>query len=223
LADFSLTLYHNIPNSMWYPIKTASIFKFIFPKLLWSMPKQDKAALYLTFDDGPIPEITPWVLDLLKKYEAKATFFCIGRNAENNPEIYQRILEEGHAVGNHSYNHLNGWKTPLNTYVDNVVQCAAIVKSKLFRPPYGRISLKQISALQKINYKIVMWDVIAGDFDEKLSEEKCLKNILHFSKKGTILVLHDSKKAFPRLSYVLPRLLEHYSKLGFEFKPLKTP
>lgn len=207
---------------MWYPIKTVSIFKFIFPKLLWSMPKQDKAALYLTFDDGPVPEITAWVLDLLKKYEAKATFFCIGRNAENNPEIYQRILEEGHAVGNHSYNHLNGWKTPKNTYVDNVVQCGSIVKSKLFRPPYGRISLNQISALQKINYKIVMWDVIAGDFDEKLSEEKCLRNILHFSKNGTILVLHDSKKAFPRLSYVLPRLLEHYSKLGFEFKPLKT-
>ena len=206
---------------MWYPIKTPKIVKMLFPKLLCSFPETEQPAIYLSFDDGPIPEITPWVLEQLAQYNAKATFFCIGNNVAKNPDIYHQILEAGHSVGNHTFNHLNGWKTDTKTYVENTAACAELVKSRLFRPPYGRLRRKQRQLLQS-DYQIVLWDVIAGDFDLKLTPEKCLNNILCFSKNGSIIVLHDSKKAWPRLEYVLPRLLKYYAEKGFEFKGIGT-
>jgi peptidoglycan/xylan/chitin deacetylase (PgdA/CDA1 family) len=205
---------------MWYPVKTPFFIKSFFPKLLCSMPKAVKPTLYLSFDDGPNAEQSPWVLDILKKYQAKATFFCIGKKVEAHPEIVQQILEEGHRLGNHSYSHLNGWKSKNSAYIEDVERCAAIINTKLFRPPYGRIGLRQLTALQKKNYQIVLWDVLSGDFDPKLSKEQCLKNVLQNSKNGSIIVFHDSAKAFEKLTYVLPLVLEHYQKLGFEFKSL---
>jgi peptidoglycan/xylan/chitin deacetylase (PgdA/CDA1 family) len=206
---------------MWYPVKTAAIFKWLFPKLLWQIPSKNKPVLYLTFDDGPIPEVTPWVLEQLAKFNAKATFFCIGRNVVQFPEIYQQVINEGHSIGNHTFNHLDGWKTKTADYLKNTAECAEHVNSKLFRPPYGRLKFIQMRQLQKQNYQIVMWDVIAADFDPELSPKKCLANILRFSKNGTILVLHDSKKAQSKLEYVLPQILEHYSALGYEFKSIE--
>jgi peptidoglycan/xylan/chitin deacetylase (PgdA/CDA1 family) len=206
---------------MWYPIKTPLFVKKIFPNMLWSYPPTTAPCIYLSFDDGPIPEITDWVLAQLKQYEADATFFCIGRNVERNPDVYSRILAAGHSVGNHTYNHLNGWKCKTGEYLENVAACAQSVDSKLFRPPYGRLRMRQSRALLKLQYRPVMWDVIAGDFDTRIDGEKCWQNILHFTKNGSIIVLHDSKKAWPRLEYVLPKLLDHYSQLGYSFKAIR--
>jgi peptidoglycan/xylan/chitin deacetylase (PgdA/CDA1 family) len=184
------------------------------------MPKTAQAALYLSFDDGPNSEITPWVLETLKKHNAKATFFCIGKKAEENAAILNRILADGHSIGNHSYSHPNGWKTGFKEFIKDVESCSKSINSKLFRPPYGRIGLRQMAALQKKNYRIVLWDVLSGDFDPKLSKEQCLKNVLQNSRNGSIIVFHDTEKAFEKLSYVLPLVLEHYHKLGFEFKSI---
>ncbi|MCC7246310.1 MAG: polysaccharide deacetylase family protein [Saprospiraceae bacterium] len=179
----------------------------------------DKPVLYLTFDDGPIPELTPWVLDVLKAHSARATFFCVGDNVRKHPAIYQRILSEGHAVGNHTFNHLNGIKTPLNTYLDNVAQCADQVQSRLFRPPYGRLTRAQSRALRS-DYEIIMWDVLSADFDQTITPERCLDNVLRHARKGSIVVLHDNIKAAHNLRYALPRILSHFSDKGFQFEPL---
>jgi peptidoglycan/xylan/chitin deacetylase (PgdA/CDA1 family) len=206
---------------MWYPVKTPEFVKLIFPELIWDYKKNDKKRIYLTFDDGPNPGTTPWILDTLKYYNAKATFFCVGANVEKNEELYQNILNQGHKSGNHSNNHLNGWKTKTSLYLKNVEECANKVKSNLFRPPYGKIRLKQKNLLLKQNYKIVMWDIIAGDFDENIHPETCLKNITNFGKEGSIIVLHDSVKAWKNLEYVLPKVLKHYSDLGYSFNALE--
>ena len=206
---------------MWYPVKTPEFVKLIFPELIWDYKKNDEKRIYLTFDDGPNPGTTPWILDTLKYYNAKATFFCVGANVEKNEELYQNILNQGHKTGNHSNNHLNGWKTKTSLYLKNVEECANKVKSNLFRPPYGKIRLKQKNLLLKQNYKIVMWDIIAGDFDENIHPETCLKNITNFGKEGSIIVLHDSVKAWKNLEYVLPKVLKHYSDLGYSFNALE--
>lgn len=206
---------------MWYPVKTPEFVKLIFPELIWDYRKNDEKRIYLTFDDGPNPGTTPWILDTLKYYNAKATFFCVGANVEKNEELYQNILNQGHKSGNHSNNHLNGWKTKTSLYLKDVEECANKVKSNLFRPPYGKIRLKQKNLLLKQNYKIVMWDIIAGDFDENLHPETCLKNITNFGKEGSIIVLHDSVKAWKNLEYVLPKVLKHYSDLGYSFNALE--
>jgi peptidoglycan/xylan/chitin deacetylase (PgdA/CDA1 family) len=206
---------------MWYPVKTPEFVKLIFPELIWDYKKNDEKRIYLTFDDGPNPGTTPWILDTLKYYNAKATFFCVGANVEKNEELYQNILNQGHKSGNHSNNHLNGWKTKTSLYLKNVEECANKVKSNLFRPPYGKIRLKQKNLLLKQNYKIVMWDIIAGDFDENIHPETCLKNITNFGKEGSIIVLHDSVKAWKNLEYVLPKVLKHYSDLGYSFNALE--
>lgn len=205
---------------MWYPVKNPFWVRWLFPNLHWKLPATDSPRLYLTFDDGPIPEVTPWVLEQLAIYKAKATFFCIGRNIEQHPEIYEQVLAAGHQVGNHTYNHLNGWQYKSEEYLLNTAACAKLVDSQLFRPPYGRLRVQQSRQLQKKGYKIIMWDVIAGDFDQKLEPEKCLNNILKHCKNGSILVLHDSQKAWPRLKYVLPPLLEYFHQKGFEFSKL---
>ncbi len=175
-----------------------------------------KKVVHLTFDDGPVPEVTPWVLEILKKYNARATFFCVGDNVRRYPDIYQRILAEGHTVGNHTFRHLNGWKTDPSTYLSDVAQCAEWVDSRLFRPPYGKLRRSQRLALQP-HYQIVLWDVLSGDFDRSISSERCLSNVLSNVCPGSIVVFHDSLKAEPHLRYVLPRVLEEnwvYEGLG---------
>lgn len=195
--------------------KTPLLLKKYYANLTWSIPVNDKR-LFLTFDDGPTPEITNWVLDTLQEYNAKATFFCLGANIEKHPQIYQRIKTQ-HAIGNHSYSHLNGWKTKNETYFKDIEKCHQLTNALLFRPPYGRIKKSQIAYLQK-KYKIIMWEVLSGDFDETISKEKCLKNVLTHTKNGSIIVFHDSIKAARNLKYALPKFLEHFSKKGFLFE-----
>jgi peptidoglycan/xylan/chitin deacetylase (PgdA/CDA1 family) len=204
-----------------YFIKTPWIVKQFFPNYIWSMPVHDHS-IYLTFDDGPHPAITPWVLDELKKYNALATFFCIGKNVLQYPQIYQRILAEGHSVGNHTHSHLNGWKTGALLYVKDVAEAAKCIDSDLFRPPYGKIKKKQAegltTALKVRKAKIVMWDVLSADFDKTISPEQCLKNVVENASTGSIVVFHDSEKASTNLLHVLPEILQLFSKKGCLFK-----
>lgn len=179
-------------------------------QVLWEKPVQDELpSVYLTFDDGPHPKATPFVLDQLQMNQAKATFFCIGKNVIEQPEIYKRLLQNGHTVGNHTHNHFNGWKTSAFKYLKNVLSAQKYIDSIWFRPPYGRLTGKQALLLQQKGFKIVMWSLLSGDFDTKLTPEKCLQNVLKHLQPGHIVVFHDSEKAWPRLQYVLPRVLEY--------------
>ena len=200
----------------------------MYPSLIWEKPTKEKI-LYLTFDDGPHATATPFVLDELKKYNAKATFFCIGKNVAEHPGIYRRIIEEGHRAGNHTYNHLNGWKTKDEIYFQNVFEAAKYIDSDLFRPPYGRVTKFQAAVLQqsgkvpaigKQAFKIIMWSLLSGDFDTKLSPAGCLQNIILHAKPGYIIVFHDSTKAWERMSYTLPQVLEYFNSKGYRFLPL---
>ncbi len=210
---------------MFYFNNISTLGRVFAPSLLWNMPSDNKI-IYLSFDDGPHPEITPWVLEVLKAYNAKATFFCVGENITKYPEIFQQLLTEGHSFGNHTYNHLKGWKTSADMYLENVLKAENVIqkfsasnrKRKLFRPPYGKIKASQVKRLQLLNYKIVMWDSLSGDFDENISAESCFQNVLKITKAGSIIVFHDSEKAFRNLEKVLPRVLEYYSAKGFSFK-----
>ena len=179
----------------------------LYPERIWAF-SHEKASVFLTFDDGPIPEVTPWVLDELKKHNAKATFFSIGENVKKHPEIFERILSGGHSVGNHTFNHLKGSKTETSKYIENTLLAEKLIHSKLFRPPYGKITSKQAKILQIKGFKIVMWDVISYDYDSTVSEEKCLENVLKNIQPGSIIVFHDSLKAEKNLRYVLPKVLE---------------
>ena len=193
-------------------VKAPNIVRSLYPKRIWSIPNTENN-VFLTFDDGPIPEVTTWVLDLLKDFHAKATFFCIGENIERHPTIFKRIVDEGHSIGNHTFNHLNGWQTRTNDYIDNCDQIERLLNPvqdvKLFRPPYGRLTLKQSELLQKKGYKIYMWDVLSGDFSKKVSPDKCLQNVKKNVTPGSIVVFHDSLKAEKNLRYVLPKILEY--------------
>lgn len=195
--------------------------KFYANNLIWDIPKDDKT-IYITFDDGPIPIVTPFVLETLKKFSAKATFFCIGDNIDKHPDIFKQIIAEGHGVGNHTYNHLKGWETATENYISNALKCQKLTQSNLFRPPYGRIKKDQIKQLRSNieGLKIIMWDVLSGDFDINLSPEKCLQNVLKHTKPGSIVVFHDSLKAKDRMEYTLPRALAHWQKAGYTFKAL---
>lgn len=211
-----------------YFIQTPILFKFLFKNWVWRLSSKEKV-LYLTFDDGPTPEITEWTLNELKKYKAKATFFCIGKNIGEHPEIFQKIIEENHAVGNHTNNHLNGWKTKTAAYLQNIEESEKYFEEyetkrandqKLFRPPYGRLSFSQSKKIRKMGYKIIMWDVLSADFDPKTSNEKCLENVIRNIENGSIIVFHDSIKASEKLKFVLPKVLEYYSYKGFDFKSI---
>lgn len=206
-----------------YLVKTTWWLKALYPSFLWSKNEAAKV-IYLTFDDGPHATITPFVLAELKRYNAKATFFCIGKNVLQEPLIYEQILSDGHSVGNHTQNHLNGWQTDDATYLKDIELATKYINSKLFRPPYGRIKKSQAKKLNSViendPFQIVMWDVLSGDFDTKLSPGKCLNNIVKNAVNGSIIVFHDSEKAWERLKYALPKTLEHFSKLGFAFKAL---
>jgi peptidoglycan/xylan/chitin deacetylase (PgdA/CDA1 family) len=175
------------------------------------MPVNGTEAVYLTFDDGPHPTITPFVLEELRKYDAHATFFCVGNNVARYPEVYKELLAAGHRAGNHTYNHLNGWKTINNHYIKNINQAAKHIDSLLFRPPYGRIKLTQYRRLKRANprWRVYMWDILSGDFDRETSPEQCLENVLSNIRPGSIVVFHDSEKAWERMKYALPRVLEY--------------
>lgn len=196
-------------------VKTPFFIKLMLPNLIWEI-KTIKKEMFLSFDDGPHPEITPKVLDILDEYDAKATFFCVGENVEKHHRTYAEVLKRGHKTGNHSYNHLNGWKTPNRDYFQNIEKCAGMVKSDLFRPPYGRISLTQIPSLKK-KYSLIMWSVLSRDFDKNVSREQCLKNVIHNSKTGSIVVFHDSLKSSEKMLYALPKFLDHFSKQDYSF------
>lgn len=203
-----------------YLVKTPRLIQNLLPTFTWRIPTEEKV-LYLTFDDGPIPEVTPWVLDTLRQFNAKATFFCVGDNVKKHPSVFQQVLAEGHAVGNHTFNHLNGWDSENISFFHNVRHCAKLVKSSLFRPPYGRLTPKQSQFLTR-HYQIVMWDVLSGDFDQTISKEDCLSNVMASTKRGSIIVFHDSEKAAERMMYTLPRVLEHFAAKGYRFESLKS-
>lgn len=200
-------------------IKKEHIAAKIFRDLTWHFTGKDNE-LFLTFDDGPTPEITPWVLAALKEFNARATFFCIGKNVKKHLDLYNQILNEGHSVGNHSYTHIKGWKTSNQKYVESVQKAAQVIDSNLFRPPFGKIRPQQIGQLKQ-DFKIIMWDVFSRDYDSKLDKEKCLKNVLDFSESGSIIVFHDTLKAERNLKYVLPKVLKHFSEQGFVFNPIE--
>ena len=189
-----------------------------FGSVYWRIPVKEKC-VYLTFDDGPIPEVTPWVLETLAAYNAKATFFCVGENVSNYPEIYKQILDAGHRTGNHSFHHIKAWNTPKRSYLKDVSMANELIDSRLFRPPHGQLTLALIQALRK-NFSIVLWSVLAYDFDQSLTPERCLAILIRYTRPGAIIVFHDSLKAEPRMKYALPKFLEHLHSKGFVFRSL---
>lgn len=196
--------------------KTPAVIRLLMPHYLWKFPDSNRK-IYLTFDDGPVPGVTPRVLEILRTYAAKATFFCVGDNVRKHPDIFRQVTDDGHAVGNHTYHHLNGWKTSDKDYLSDVEMCRSVLPSRLFRPPYGRVSRSQASVLRR-NYHIVMWDVLSGDYSQDISPEQCLSNITNNAGPGSIIVMHDSLKAERNLLFALPRMLEHYASAGFHFE-----
>lgn len=192
----------------------------LYRQLTWKMPAQNEPCVYLTFDDGPHPTATPFVLEQLDKFNAKATFFCIGKNIVEYGDIYSEILKRGHTTGNHTHHHKNGWQTGTDEYIHDIEQAGRYIESKLFRPPYGRITQAQIKQVLDKQYKIYMWDILSGDFDVNLSPQKCLDNVLKNIGPGSIIVFHDSQKAWDRMSYALPEVLEHCTARNWHIKEL---
>ena len=216
-----------------YIVKTPSLIKIIFNKWVWSFSKKEKV-IYLTFDDGPTPEITNWTLKELNKYNAKATFFCIGKNVQQHPLLFEKIKTHRHAIGNHTHHHLNGWLTSNAVYLADIQLASKYIPSYLFRPPYGRLGIQQVHQIRKQlvsptiykasssnvvlqGYKIIMWDVLSYDFDSTISEEKCLENVISNTEQGSIIVFHDSVKAEKNLKYALPKAIQHLKNKGFIF------
>ncbi len=201
-------------------IQPKPIIRKIYPKALWNLSRNEKN-LYLTFDDGPIPGLTEWVLDELDKFNAKATFFCVGANILKHPAIFERIKEKGHAVANHTMHHIKGFKNTVADYLKEAEECRKLVGNNLFRPPYGQLKRSQYKALKDRSYKIVLWDVISYDY-ETISEKTCADNVIRYSKNGSIVLFHDNWKAEKNMKYALPLFLEHFSKLNYSFKALTT-
>lgn len=197
------------------------LYRWLFPSTIWRKIPADKneKVVYLTFDDGPIPDITPWVLDLLDKYGIKATFFCVGDNVRRHPEEYRMILERGHRVGNHTFNHLQGVKTLTKNYVANTRKGAGYIDSDLFRPPHGHIRIRQILALRK-HYQIVMWDVVTRDYSKRMTKEQVLNNVKRYTRNGSIIVFHDSLKSEKNMKYALPLAIDWLLDQGYSFKLL---
>ena len=217
-----------------YLHKTNVLIRKMFPRFVWKQDTTEKV-IYLTFDDGPTPEITNWTLNVLKQYNAKATFFCIGNNIEKHPKIFQDILNDDHAIGNHTHDHIKGWKTKTADYLKDITKTQAVILNqmhesnsgarndvslKLFRPPYGQITPKQGKKLIALGYKIIMWDVLSFDWSKTVKQENCLNNVLTKTTSGSIIVFHDSVKASKNMQYTLPQVLEHFSKNGYVFKAL---
>lgn len=212
------------------PVKIPQLVKRIFPNYVWDFSSKDKV-IYLTFDDGPTPEITRWTLNTLKKYNAKATFFCIGNNVKKHPELFKAILADNHSIGNHTCDHLKGWKTATEDYLENVKLAHDIITNqlehsqielRLFRPPFGQIKSSQGDALLKLGYTIIMWSVITFDWEQEITKAQCLKNAISKTKKGDIVVFHDSIKASKNMMYALPKFLDYFSKKGYRFKAIEA-
>jgi peptidoglycan/xylan/chitin deacetylase (PgdA/CDA1 family) len=201
-----------------YLVKTPAALKPFAADLVWNVKTKDKI-IYLTFDDGPSACCTEEILNVLTKYDAKATFFCIGGNVAKHPELYARLISGGHRAGNHTWNHMSGWEFSDYSYLRNILECAAVVESNLFRPPYGKISRSQAQSIGK-RFSIIMWDVLSADWDPAVSPEKCLSNVVNNSTAGSIVVFHDSEKAHKNMSYALPRALEIWSEQGYRFEAL---
>jgi peptidoglycan/xylan/chitin deacetylase (PgdA/CDA1 family) len=204
-----------------YLVKTPWLLKKLYPKLIWDVNDKTRC-IYLTFDDGPIPIVTPFVLNILKQYNAKATFFCIGDNVRKYPEIFEQVKAGGHAIGNHTYNHLKGWDTANEIYLDNFLRADKLLNTTLFRPPYGRVKKEQVKLLQaaKPGLKIIMWNVLSADFDANVKPGQCLQNVLKHTGNGDIVLFHDSLKAKERMEYALPKAMEYWSKEGYSFRAL---
>lgn len=210
-----------------YPIKTPELVQRMYPDFLWRFPSAQQE-LFLTFDDGPTPDVTEFVLDMLQQYEAQATFFCIGKNIADNSELFDRIVSEGHAIGNHTHNHLKGWRTLRKVYLENTLKAQELIEQrlgtqsnrKLFRPPYGKIRKMQTRDINKQGFQIVLWDVLSADWDPNISKERCMRNIVENTTDGSIIVFHDSVKAEDKLRYVLPKVLAHFSAKGFRFRKI---
>jgi peptidoglycan/xylan/chitin deacetylase (PgdA/CDA1 family) len=208
---------------MTFIYKIPFFIPYFFPFFVWKIKSKK---IYLTFDDGPIPEITPWILDLLKKHHVKATFFCVGDNISKHHDIFSRIIQEGHSIGNHTFNHINGWKNSTKYYLENVMQCEQEINTyysnnlKIFRPPYGKIKPLQAYQLIKKGYKIVLWDVLSGDYNQNISPEQCFQNVIKNISPGSIIVFHDNLKAIENIKYLLPKTLEFLSENNFVCKNL---
>ena len=208
---------------MKYFVKTPGWLQRLYPSCTWKMPAGNKT-IYLSFDDGPHPVATPFVLDQLKKFNAKATFFCIGKNVMEYPAIYQQILLEGHSVGNHTHNHLNGFKTNDEEYYKNIATARVYIASNLFRPPYGKATRRQLKNLTAgtNGFTPVMWSVLSGDFDKGITAETCLQNVVRNTSDGAIVVFHDSEKAFDKLQHSLPKLLQYFFERGYYFEKIEV-
>lgn len=210
------------------PAKTPAIIKKAYPSYVWDFSKKGKKNIYLTFDDGPIPEVTEFVLKQLHEYDAKATFFCIGDNIKKHPEIFKRIIEQEQGIGNHTMHHLKAWETSNTKYLQNIEACeiqistyVETLRTKLFRPPYGQISIGKLNEVKKMGYEIILWDILSKDWQQKMTPEKCLNNIIQHTQPGSIIVFHDSLKAYHNLKSVLPKVLEYFSEKGFIFDKIE--
>ena len=199
-------------------VRPPTYLRFLYPGVVWNKPTNEKI-LYLTFDDGPTPEVTSSVLDLLSSHQAKATFFCIGENVEKHPALYNRIKAEGHLIGNHTHTHPNSWKVNSDFFLNDVEEASKVINSTLFRPPYGKLTPRTLFSLRN-KYQIIMWDVISGDFDEKVSAEQVQRNVIENATNGSIIVFHDSVKAAPRMLEVLPKILKRFTESGYSFLKL---
>lgn len=193
------------------------LYRLLFPGSYWRKPVEGKKTIYLTFDDGPIPQITPWVLDLLDKYDIKATFFCVGDNVRKHPDVYQMVLDRGHHVGNHTFNHLQGIRTLSKRYIENAYMASKYIKSDLFRPPHGHVRIHQYFSLRK-KYKIIMWDVVTRDYSKLMTPEQVFENVKKYVRDGSIIVFHDSLKAEKNMKYALPRSIEWLKDQGYIFE-----
>lgn len=199
--------------------------KMYYPsQMIWDIPvtANNNNTVYITFDDGPHPKATPFVLEQLAFYNASATFFCVGDNARKYPDIYRQLLQNGHKTGNHTFNHLNGWRTDNLTYFDNIGQAAMLIDSTLFRPPYGLIKPSQARKLlnEPLQWHICMWDILSWDFDKGTSKEQCLDNVVRNIRPGSIIIFHDSEKAWESMSYALPKTLQYCKQKNWSVSSL---
>ena len=205
---------------MFYFTKKPWILKQIYGNVVWEMNEEEKS-IYLTFDDGPHPTETRFILDLLQQYSAKGTFFCLGMNVENHPDIFEEVIKEGHSIGNHTFSHFDGWRTNQEKYFNDVTKASELIKTKIFRPPYGHITRFEVKKLTENHHlKTIMWSIMAGDFDHKTSGEQCLHNVIDYAKPGSIVVFHDNDSASKNMRYALPRALDFFSNNGYSFKSI---
>lgn len=200
-------------------VRPPFFFRWLSPRFLYcDIPVKDKT-LFLTFDDGPVPEATPEILEILERYQARATFFMVGDNVRKHPEVYEMVRQAGHAIGNHTFHHLNGWQTPPGAYIEDVNRCTAHFQTNLFRPPYGRFSVSQYFLLGS-QYRFILWSVLSCDFDRNTTPEQCLNNVIRYGTAGSVIVFHDSLKALENVRYALPRVLDHFTAEGFGFEKI---